>query len=167
MTIDRVDMLWDIEQIKQLKARYFRFLDTKQWDRYRSTFTDDARVWLFGNDRPETDEPTWESIDGFVEWMQVGHDGARAVSVHQGHMPEIEIVDADQARGIWAMFDWVDRPGARAFQGFGHYYEEYVKDSSDEWKISTMRLTRLRVDQIPSSLESAPNYGYVPSFWPH
>ena len=33
--------LTDIESIKQLKARYCRYLDTKDWDRWRDLFTDD------------------------------------------------------------------------------------------------------------------------------
>ncbi len=37
-----VDQLWDIEQIKQLKARYFRFLDTKDWNSFARLFTDDC-----------------------------------------------------------------------------------------------------------------------------
>ena len=32
----------DIEAIRQLKARYFRFVDTKQWDRWGDLFTEDA-----------------------------------------------------------------------------------------------------------------------------
>jgi 3-phenylpropionate/cinnamic acid dioxygenase small subunit len=31
----------EIESIKQLKARYYRYLDTKDWDRWRDVFTDD------------------------------------------------------------------------------------------------------------------------------
>ncbi len=37
-----VQMLWDIEQIKQLKARYFRMIDTKDWEGFRELFTDDC-----------------------------------------------------------------------------------------------------------------------------
>jgi len=33
--------LAEIEAIKQLKARYFRLLDTKQWDAWREVFSDD------------------------------------------------------------------------------------------------------------------------------
>ena len=33
--------LTDVESIKQLKARYCRYLDTKDWDRWRDLFTDD------------------------------------------------------------------------------------------------------------------------------
>jgi hypothetical protein len=31
-----------IEAIRRLKARYCRFLDTKDWDGYRQLFTDDV-----------------------------------------------------------------------------------------------------------------------------
>ena len=41
-----VQMLWDIEQIKQLKARYFRLLDTKDWDAFAELFTDDCEHHL-------------------------------------------------------------------------------------------------------------------------
>jgi len=34
----------DIEAIKQLKARYFRTMDTKDWKAMRQVFTDDLGV---------------------------------------------------------------------------------------------------------------------------
>ena len=34
----------DVEAIKQLKARYFRAMDTKDWDAMRDVFTDDVVV---------------------------------------------------------------------------------------------------------------------------
>lgn len=162
--MDHVEMLWEIEQIKQLKARYFRFLDTKQWGKYRALFTDDAQVWTLSTG---DDAPQYTSADAFVERMETGHDADKAVSVHQGHMPEIEILDGNTARGIWALFDWVDRPQMWAFQGFGHYYDEYHKGVDGQWRIALMRITRIRVDRMSSSLHSAPTYGWVPPFWPH
>lgn len=67
-------------------------------------------------------------------------------------MPEIEFTGASTARGVWAMFDWVDRgPEAGAIQGFGHYHEDYLKESDGEWRIKVLRLTRIRVDNIPGS----------------
>jgi hypothetical protein len=112
----------------------------------------------------ESDEP--RSLDDMVEWMQTRHDAHRAVSVHQGHMPEVEILDETSARGIWAMYDWVDRPRGRAFQGFGQYYEEYRKEADGQWRIRLMRISRSRRDETDSNLEHAPNYGWVPPFWP-
>lgn len=39
--LDAATTLWEIEAIKQLKARYCRYLDTKRWDDWRTLFTDD------------------------------------------------------------------------------------------------------------------------------
>ncbi len=39
-------ILYEIEQIKQTKARYFRFLDTQQWTQWRTCFTDDMQFVL-------------------------------------------------------------------------------------------------------------------------
>ncbi len=36
----------DLEEIKKLKARYFRSLDSKDWETYRSVFTNDVVVDL-------------------------------------------------------------------------------------------------------------------------
>lgn len=37
-----VRALLDIEEIKQLKARYFRLLDTRRWDEWAQLFTVDC-----------------------------------------------------------------------------------------------------------------------------
>jgi hypothetical protein len=39
----------DVEAIKQLKAKYFRYLDTKDWPRYRTLFTEDVVVDTSGS----------------------------------------------------------------------------------------------------------------------
>jgi hypothetical protein len=72
-------------------------------------------------------------------------------TVHHGHMPEIEITGSDTARGMWAMFDYVEWPeqdGRRiGLKGYGHYVEEYVREDGD-WRIARSRLERLRVDPL-------------------
>lgn len=42
----------DIEQIKQLKAKYFRFVDTKQWDAWGELFTEDV-IAVYQGPHPE------------------------------------------------------------------------------------------------------------------
>ena len=134
-----------IEAIKQLKARYFRLMDTKQWDAYRQVFTDDMAFYF-----ESQDAPTATSGDDFVAYVRSRL--ATALSVHHGHMPEIELTSPDSARGVWAMFDWVDDPDQhRAFQGFGHYHEEYRRGEDGRWRISRLRLSRLRVDAVAPS----------------
>jgi len=68
-----------------------------------------------------------------------------AVTCHQGHMPEIELIDADHAKGIWAMTDRVDHPDY-LLVGHGHYHEEYVRQNG-RWKIRRLKLTRLHEER--------------------
>jgi len=137
-------ILYEIEQIKQTKARYFRFLDTQQWTQWRTCFTDHMQFYLGQDPKPVT-----SSGDAFVAY--VAKVLADTVTVHHGHMPEIELTSATTAKGIWAMFDWVEyqREPERSFQGYGHYLEDYEKGTDGRWRIQSLRLTRLRTDRMP------------------
>jgi SnoaL-like domain len=144
--------LQEIEQIKHLKARYFRFLDAKQWTDWRTCFTDDLHFFA-GQDA----QPLAPSADEFVAYVSKLLAGT--VTVHHGHMPEIELTSATTATGIWAMFDWVDwsqtATPERTFQGYGHYVEEYEKGVDGQWRIKRVRLTRLRVDYLNAKKEGS------------
>lgn len=141
--MDALARLLAIEDIKHLKARYFRLMDTKQWDDFATLFTADLQIispdgqlWLKGG------EAFARSIRTSLE---------RSVSCHQGFTAEIEIVDADNARGIWSMQDvieWEDRhprEGWKSIVGRGHYHETYSRVDG-RWRIATLQLTRLRLD---------------------
>lgn len=135
--------LIEIEQIKQLKARYYRLMDSKKWSEWRHCFTDDMRYY-----RDQDTNPVASSGDAFVAHVSKRHH--RSVTVHHGHMPEIELTGERSAKGIWAMFDYVDCPDEPApRKGYGHYTEEYEKGTDGKWRIKHMRLTRLRVDALP------------------
>jgi uncharacterized protein (TIGR02246 family) len=131
----------DIEEIKQLKARYFRCLDTKDWEGFRDVLAPDVTVDTSGDDGR-----VHHGRDAFVEFLQPVL--AEVVTVHQGHMPEIALTSSTTATGIWAMEDLLefgpDGP-VRTLHGRGHYHETYVK-LDGEWKIRSTRLTRLRLD---------------------
>ncbi len=138
-----VQMLLDIEQIKQLKARYFRLVDTKQWDDWARVFAVDAVLEI-----PEGDL-VHRGRDEIV--ANVSTIMAELRTVHHGHMPEIEITGPDSARGVWAMFDYVEWPAQDdhrvGLHGYGHYVEEYVREDG-AWCIARSRLERLRVDPL-------------------
>ena len=55
----------DIEAIKQLKARYFRTMDTKDWDAMREVFTDDVVV-----DTSEAGGSVVSGADEFMTFLQ-------------------------------------------------------------------------------------------------
>jgi hypothetical protein len=149
MTISVSD-LQNIEEIKQLKARYFRFLDTKDWQALRTVFTDDAQFDVAVAGTMHSAEPSryFDNADEFV--TELSKFLQPAVTVHQGHMPEIVITGEGTARGIWAMFDHVgfpERPDRKRTVGYGHYEESYRQEGA-EWKISFLRLTRLHVERL-------------------
>jgi hypothetical protein len=128
----------DVEAIKRLKARYFRTLDTKVWAEFADVFTADVRV--------DVDGFTFEGRDSFVAQLQ--EILATTSTVHHGHMPEITIVDENNATGIWAMMDYLVFPGdepRKGFYGYGPYHESYVRDAG-QWRIRKTELIRLRVD---------------------
>ncbi len=137
------EQLWDIEQIKQLKARYFRLMDRKQWSEWADVFTEDCEMWV--EDSPRA---SLRGRDQIVDRVRrILDDGS---SAHHGHMPEIELLSPTTARGTWAMFDYLELPRddpKMTLRGFGHYEEEYEKEQDGTWRIKKLRLVRLRVDQ--------------------
>ncbi len=137
----QIDRLVAIEAITQLKARYFRLMDTKQWDEWAQVFATDCVMEI-----PEADMVN-HGRDEIVRAVSTALTGT--TTTHHGHMPEIEITGEGTARGIWAMFDYVEFPKddgtTWGLKGYGHYHEEYrVEDGA--WRIARTRLERLRVD---------------------
>ena len=132
----------DIEAIKQLKARYFRTMDTKDWAGMRQVFTDDVVM-----DTSEAGGGVVSGADEFMSFLQEALGGA--VTVHQGHMPEIELTSGTTAAGVWALNDIVIFPNGVRLDGYGHYHETYEK-GPDGWRIKASKLTRLHTDfQMP------------------
>jgi hypothetical protein len=129
----------DLEAIKVLTARYWRFMDTKQWEPLRTLFTDDM-VMSAPDDAPG--RPPTVGADAVVG--RISSFLADAVSVHHGFAPEVEILGLDAAAATWAMSDvvtWRSDP-ARSFAGAGHYDIRYRRTDSG-WMICEMTLRRL------------------------
>jgi hypothetical protein len=144
--VDPLVRLVAIEEIRQLKARYFRYMDTKRWDDMREVFARDAhfepgRFVIRGRDR-------------IAEYMSEALHPLR--TVHHGHMPEITVKSPTTASGVWALWDYVEWPvseGAerQGLYGYGHYEEDYVVEDG-AWRIARLLLTRVRVDLLSGGL---------------
>ena len=136
----------NLEAIRQLKSRYFRLMDTQQWEAWKDCFTEDISAMYEGAPRASVELPTeigCEGRDALIEGVSTLLTGAH--SMHQGFMPEIELTSATTARAIWSMFDYVRLPTCN-FRGWGHYHEDYVKQGG-EWKIHKIHLTRLHTEE--------------------
>ena len=127
--------------IANLKARYCRFLDTKDWAAYAALFTDDVVIDTTGSGGPRM-----EGREAALASIRASLDTAK--TVHHVHSPEIEI-DGDGAHAVWAMQDQLSWPNGRKLSGAGHYHERYVRQDGD-WKIAESRLTRLWLEMQPS-----------------
>ncbi|GAB3008618.1 nuclear transport factor 2 family protein [Mycobacterium bourgelatii] len=138
--MDAATTLSEIEAIKQLKARYCRFLDTKRWDEWRELFTDD-----FVSDTTQSGGKRIAGADEFVAFVRNIFGKPSRPTVHQVHAPEIELTSATTATGVWALEDVVRLAPGVNLNGRGHYHETYEKVDS-QWRIKSSTLTRLRED---------------------
>ena len=68
-----------------------------------------------------------------------------AVTVHHGHMPEIELTSPTTATGIWALQDVILWPDGGRMHGYGHYHETYERIDG-QWRIRSSTLTRLHME---------------------
>ena len=145
--MEPVERLMATEEIKQLKARYFRCMDTKDWAGFEQVFAADAVMDMSSEMRDQTTRGGITRGAAQIAAMVRTVVGP-VVTVHHGHMPEIEITSPRSARGVWAMEDklrWPEGSSVRTMHGYGHYHETYER-TDDGWRIKTITLTRLRVD---------------------
>tara|TARA_R110000850_G_scaffold23280_1_gene68696 strand:- start:762 stop:1208 length:447 start_codon:yes stop_codon:yes gene_type:complete len=148
--MDALQNIQTIEDIRLVKARYCRFLDTKDWDGFASLFTADAVMDV----REDTGNPPITGVDAIVSQVRFAVD--HAASSHQVHTPEITLKEAGMADGVWAMQDRVvwqagksPIDGIASITGYGQYHESYRLEEGI-WKIAALRLSRFHVDMHPA-----------------
>ncbi|MGH3307189.1 MAG: nuclear transport factor 2 family protein [Nocardioides sp.] len=116
----------DLEQIRQLKYRYLRTLDTKQWDDFADCFVPDATADYDGLAFPDR--------AALVDYMRTNL-GSAIVTMHHCHHPEIA-VDGDTATGRWYLHDQVISAeyGFR-LEGAAFYEDRYIRTDAG-WKVA-------------------------------
>lgn len=135
---DAVQRLLDIEAIKRIKHAYFRCIDTGNFEELATLFHPDVTVHFRG---------------GTYEWKLQGRDEyigsisqsfhTRSVGHHNGHHPEIEILSATEATGVWYLADhmWVlDQNNYTT--GTALYWDRYEKVDG-RWLVRDTQYERL------------------------
>jgi len=129
--------LLDIEEIKQLKARYFRGIDTCNLELLRTVLADDVQIRF--------DSPTYQyEINGIAEAMNFYRNAftSRRFGMHSGHTPEIK-VEGDKATGIWYLNDlFINLDEQTILTGSALYEDCYLKVSG-QWRVHRTGYKRL------------------------
>ena len=137
----------DLEAIKHVKYRYLRALDTKDWDTFAATLTDDVTGDYGASLR-------FTNRDELVEYMRT-NVGPAVITEHRVDHPEID-VEGDTATGRWYLQDRVIVPDF-SFMLFGAaFYSDRYRRTGDGWRICATGYDR--------TYEAKVNLGDVPSF---
>ncbi len=132
-----VASLLEIEAIKQLKYRYVRFLDQKQWDEMREILTEDAVASYAGG------KLHFEGASEILDFMVKSMGADTFHSSHRVHHPEIELTGPTTATGLWAMDDVVILTDWEVtIRGSAYYSDEYRKVDG-VWKIDKTGYKRI------------------------
>jgi len=124
----------DWRAICENKARYCRYLDSKDWDSFTGLFTEDLEM--------DVSEGTGVPVvRGRTEAIAMVRSSVEtAQTAHQVHNPEM-VREGDAIRVTWAMQDRVVWSETQALTGYGNYLETWVQEGG-EWKIASLKLTR-------------------------
>lgn len=131
-----LEYLLDLEELRNLKARYLRLRDLQRWEEWAELFTDD---FTFESDYfPEK----LQGRDAFVDGVRRGMSDKR--SIHMCHTPELRLTGRDSATGTWSLEYFIEgssKDGDRTTEhGFGFHQEEYVR-CDGRWLMASLRLT--------------------------
>lgn len=152
--MDTLARLAAIEDIRQLKARYWRGVDDGDAALVRSILAEDCMLDYRGCC---TDPVTGIDHMPAMNMVLQGRDswpdatspvGPRIVTVHQGNDPDITVESETSAVGIWCFTDRFFPPPGSPFArltGWGRYHDTYT-NRGDGWKLASTRIERLRVE---------------------
>jgi hypothetical protein len=131
-----------METVRQRKAKYCRYLDTKQFDQWEALFKPDAKIVFYNPDN--TVAHSFESAKNLSTPTRSLF--ATTQTIHQTHNSEIDFKSTTELSAIWSMEDWHiyapegDNP-SKTMHGYGFYHEtwELVEGS---WLIAKLELRR-------------------------
>jgi hypothetical protein len=145
MSENLLQQMLDYKEILELKARFVRTVDAKDWKGYRDVFHSEGHFDFGGGLTVQGGGAFVEAVAGMLEG---------AISVHRAFLPEIDFKSSTEAEGKWAVNDYIEwKPDPatgerRGVQGFGYEYELYRKIDG-AWKIAGWRLYYIRMDPLP------------------
>jgi hypothetical protein len=128
---DHAAYLADVEAIKQVKYRYLRALDTKHWDDFAETLTEDIKG-DYGSSLGK--ELHFTNRTELVDYMRSAM-GPNIVTEHRVTHPEITVT-GDTASGTWYLQDRVIVAEYNFMLMGAAFYHDQYRRTEDGWRIS-------------------------------
>ncbi len=137
------------QKIGQLKARYCRYVDTKDWAGFANLFAQNPELRFYDENGGLV--AGFDAAEEFVALTKAYLTGTK--TIHQVHNAEIDVVSEREVRAIWSMEDYLlfpegDDGRLASMRGFGHYHETW-KLEAGEWKIAKIELRRTILEIKP------------------
>ncbi|WP_372481332.1 nuclear transport factor 2 family protein [Mycolicibacterium lacusdiani] len=133
----------DDGEITALLYRYARAVDTKDWELYRSVFTDDARVDY------SSAGAVVGTRDEVIDWFAANF-AVIPWSMH--YVTNVEILDrtADSATVRAMFYNPMQLPGMAAMSSCGGYYHHELVRTPDGWRSRSLREENVWFDNAPA-----------------
>jgi ketosteroid isomerase-like protein len=129
--------LVEVEAIKQVKYRYIRAVDLRDWDLLATTLTEDACA------RYASGKLSFDGRDAIVSFLRDSMPPNDMLSAHRVHHPEIELTGPGAAMARWALDDVVIFPASNLMIRGAAYYEDELVKRDGEWRIRVTGYRRL------------------------
>jgi len=144
-----------LREIEQLKYRYLRTLDLKDWDGFADTLAPEVVADYGGG------KLSFTGRDQVVDFMRTSL-GPAIITVHHCHHPEIEL-DGDTARAHWYLEDQVIITEHRlVLTGAAFYDDRYVRRDGRWWITAT---GYERTFEAMQSLDDTPSWRLTANRW--
>ena len=131
-----------IEDIKQLKYRYFRAMTFSDYETLEGTLTEDV-VTSYSDG-----EYVFEDREKLLAFLIESHDpSAEVIAYWMAGMPEITLKSDSTATGIWAMYHYFYTRRHELVDEMFVYYDDEYRREGDDWKIRRTGYRRV-INQI-------------------
>jgi len=145
-----------LEEIRQVKYRYLRYVDQKLWDELADVFTPDATVdygtRVYGKPLKINGR---DKIIAFFR-AKLGPD---VITVHAAGQPEIT-VDGATPTGSWRFEDTVIATEHRTvIAGAAYYQDRYERGADGTWRIA--HTGYVRTYEAMMSLDDLPSFKFL------
>ncbi len=120
----------DIAAIEQVKYRYLRAMDTKHWDDFAATLTEDVKGDYGSSLGKELHFTNRTDLVGYMRSAM----GPGVITEHRVTHPEIAVT-GDEASGVWYLQDRVIVPEYDFMLIGAAFYRDRYRRTTDGWRI--------------------------------